>query len=113
MTPPTRASVLAATGEELDRLVDKVLCGVDGLIVRAWSREYLFTAENMAAIKMRIAARDLGPAFARELADQVLLDDDGPCSCDSFIDFTGIWAMLSAPPEAVCRAAVLACIGEG
>lgn len=110
---PTRASVLAATGEELDRLVCQyVWCWYDDHYQKN-PPEISSHPTPMLNLRDWIAARDLGPAFARELARITfgeMFADDG---CD-FVDSKDLWDLLSADPVDICRAAVLACLqGEG
>lgn len=121
MTPPTRATVLAATGEELDRLVTRHVFLVDDdkylELTPRWVRD-ADLVNTRSKILSYVRQADLGPAFARELAQLVIPNNKAirrafsECQTGFTYSDAQLWAMLSAPPEAVCRAAVLACIGE-
>lgn len=153
---PTRAEVLAATGDALDRMVAEVILqqrprirtiatndggesccmsDADGLDVRGWLQKKhaagLFLdyeimqyeqfpqysrGQGWDDIKAKLAARDLCPAFARELAQLVIPNNKAirrafsECQTGFTYSDAQLWAMLSADPTAVCRAAVLACL---
>lgn len=99
--------VIAATGEELDGLVEQYVVQRDipSHLWPRWSSDPAWTR----GVKGNIASRDLGPAFARELARIVIRDKEWACL---MLDHGSLWALLSATPEQICRAAVLAAIKE-
>lgn len=102
----TRAEIMALAGRELDKVVAWKVFGADGLALYAQQPPYFTDANAARLVLAEVERRGKIKPFCDALWGMRNMD-----AALSVID--EMWACLTATPEQICRAALLAMEMDG